>query len=601
MRISRRGRNAPDASRGGWALLFAVFAAFVAASSVALVLTRSATTSKNSQLGRSKQEARYVALGAVEVAKKNLLNSVANFVPAPYETQIAVGNHLADTVMSETGFTAVETEPSGIQTLVTGWEVESSVTVDRSYEEAHRLVNVEATPIFQFAVFYDNDLEILPGPDMTLGGRVHTNGNMYLGSGNTLTVDTNYCRAVGGIYRHRKNDPSRSSGTVSVRQWVANPYDPSEPAQFFDMNSQSQMSALGVPSTSGYDSNFTDGWDANGDGDFDDPDDWLPWTPGALEYWGPPAGYTGGTGHTVMSGEHEVSESVAPSVGSIQMYEPMENGDFDLDPVSGEYEPVAPGTGNYAKGYYHDQSDLSVITHKDGSWDAYDSSGTEVTGTLQSAGAVRVISMYDARQGGNVMVTEIDISLLNGTGLFPKNGLLYSASYGSGTGTDCRGTKMVNGSELLGPLTVVTENSMYVQGDYNTVNKRGASVIADGVNLLSNAWDDTKSPGQLPAATETTFNLAIATGNQNTVGAKYNGGLENLPRFHEKWSGVRCNIVGSFVSTWLSQQATGAWKYGGDRYTAPRRTWFYDEDFNQVANLPPFTPMAVTAREVVSW
>src|SRR5690606_268276 len=42
-------------------------------------------------------------------------------------------------------------------------------------------------PIFQFAAFYNKDLEINPGPDMTLNGRVHANGNLYLTSdGNTL-------------------------------------------------------------------------------------------------------------------------------------------------------------------------------------------------------------------------------------------------------------------------------------------------------------------------------------------------------------------------------------------------------------------------------
>ena len=81
----------------------------------------------------------------------------------------------------------------------------------------------------------------------------------------------------------------------------------------------------------------------------------------------------------------------------------------------------------------------------------------------------------------------------------------------------------------------------------------------------------------------------------------YNGGLENLPRFHESWSGVKCHITGSFVNLWESQHATGKWKYGSDRYKAPGRMWGYDPAFNQVKNLPPYTPMAVTAENVVTW
>ncbi len=44
--------------------------------------------------------------------------------------------------------------------------------------------------------------------------------------GNTLTVDTNYLHSVGRMFRHRKDDPTKSGGTVDVRHWVANPFDP---------------------------------------------------------------------------------------------------------------------------------------------------------------------------------------------------------------------------------------------------------------------------------------------------------------------------------------------------------------------------------------
>jgi hypothetical protein len=46
-----------------------------------------------------------------------------------------------------------------------------------------RVAELEVTPLFQFAVFYNSDLEIQPGPNMKLTGRVHTNRDMYLGSG----------------------------------------------------------------------------------------------------------------------------------------------------------------------------------------------------------------------------------------------------------------------------------------------------------------------------------------------------------------------------------------------------------------------------------
>ena len=43
------------------------------------------------------------------------------------------------------------------------------------------------------------------------------------------------------------------------------------------------------------------------------------------------------------------------------------------------------------------------------------------------------------------------------------------------------------------------------------------------------------------------------------------------------------------------------WVYGGNRYQAPNRIWTYDTAFNSVLNLPPFTPMAVSADDIVTW
>ena len=38
-------------------------------------------------------------------------------------------------------------------------------------------------PLFQFGIFSDTDLSFFPGPDFKFGGRVHTNGDLYLASG----------------------------------------------------------------------------------------------------------------------------------------------------------------------------------------------------------------------------------------------------------------------------------------------------------------------------------------------------------------------------------------------------------------------------------
>jgi hypothetical protein len=88
-----------------------------------------------------------------------------------------------------------------------------------------------------------------------------------------------------------------------------------------------------------------------------------------------------------------------------------------------------------------------------------------------------------------------------------------------------------NGSELAADVTLVSDGPVYIQGDYNTVDKKGAAVIADAVNLLSNSWDNSKGYGSLPTASETDYNVALVTGSYESVPGRYNGGFENLPPF----------------------------------------------------------------------
>jgi hypothetical protein len=44
------------------------------------------------------------------------------------------------------------------------------------------------------------------------------------------------------------------------------------------------------------------------------------------------------------------------------------------------------------------------------------------------------------------------------------------------------------------------------------------------------------------------------------------------------------------VQLWQSQYASSAWSYG-IYYNAPNRTWSFDTDFLNAANLPPGTPV----------
>jgi hypothetical protein len=634
-------------SRSGIALASAVITVFTAAALVAVLLTMALATNRSSGVTKNNVQAHYLAEGAVEVAKKRIQEALANWSTPPTEGVVQVGGHEVPYTVTDTteyssgGFPPAIFDASGIMANLRTYEVTATAVVEDTVARLSRVVMTEEVPIFQFAVFYSDDLEVNPGPNMTLGGRVHSNKNIYLSpNGSTLTVDTNYLRAVGHLYRHRKEAVGASNGTVNVRKWVENPFDPSAPKQFVTLHSKSQMNSFGVPTKSGYDSNFTEGFDAGEDGSYLDLGDFLPFAPGALDYWGPPTGYAK-KGHTIKTSDHAISEAVPPEIGSIQMFDEVGVGvgDFMLDAGTGLYEYVGPGNGTHQKGFFHQKAALSFVIAPDGAnvivTGPDGAATTTVTvddgeggfATVEKsyadilAGAYQLKHIYDARQAaegaGTVQVVEIDMGHIMGlleageldlSGAEAPGGgiVIYGAKYGATTGLGTGGVKLVNGAELALPVTVASESPIYVHGDYNvggaTHGKKGAAVIGDAINLLSNNWNDAKThSSSLPVASDTTFNLAMITGGLPTNSSGYNGGLENLPRFHENWGGKRCTILGSFVNTWTSQLATGKWKYGGKIYTAPIRDFSYDPDFNNMANLPPWTPVAVNAHTAVTW
>ncbi len=61
-----------------------------------------------------------------------------------------------------------------------------------------RTVEVALLPAFEFGVFCDGDCDYFAGPAFNFGGRVHTNGNLFLASGSTLTF-TDKIAAVGEV------------------------------------------------------------------------------------------------------------------------------------------------------------------------------------------------------------------------------------------------------------------------------------------------------------------------------------------------------------------------------------------------------------------
>ena len=192
--------------------------------------------------------------------------------------------------------------------------------------------------------------------------------------------------------------------------------------------------------------------------------------------------------------------------------------------------------------------------------------------------------------------------------------------------------------QLLDETTLATDNPLYVQGDFNSVNTKGVALISDAFNILSNDFANHiaravaqyyRRPGWrlLPPrggkacgirqyhlfryfrGTETTVNASIFTGNvhQRTTDGD---GVHVYPRFHEFWwdpgppswpprKASKLHILGSFVNLWSSVQAKSEWcPAGGDCYSAPTRNWGWDVRFQDPDFWPPFIPSVFSVERV---
>jgi hypothetical protein len=181
-----------------------------------------------------------------------------------------------------------------------------------------------------------------------------------------------------------------------------------------------------------------------------------------------------------------------------------------------------------------------------------------------------------------------------------------------------------------GGFTVVSENPVYVQGDYNsgvsdpfwssagtntTTPHSAAAIIADAVSILSDNWTDLNSlnnptalGNRLPSA-QTYYRMAVAGGKnipfpepgwETSAGEDFgtDGGLHNFLRLLENWGSNAAspgnqailNYDGSLVSMYYAEYNTGTFKCCTVVYGAPKRNFWFDTLFLSPANLPPGTP-----------
>jgi len=435
-------------------------------------------------------------------------------------------------------------------------------------------------PLFQFAAFYNKDLEILPSPLMTLSGPVHTNGNLYLYSASSRLDISGQITSAGTIFRGRKdgsqaatcnNNPVRVMDPLAWRSLV--PTCPSRvavtDAQLTPFNSmiQQRVQSLVVPGPEVFDSQA-------GSVYWDHADLRL-----ALRMSGPPNA-------EVISGVEVRNIYNTSDVAATTQ----------LLGCTGSISGRAVG-GTQTMRNQREQRWISML----------DIDMLALLNCLRSTnwfGTGKTLA--DDTDGGLVFhftVKGANSGSLNGYGIRIRNGARLYSSLG--------------GAPAVRGMTIISDQAGYLIGNFNSVSKIPAAIMTDSLNVLSSAWNDANSNLAIASrvATDTTINAAFLSGTDSTGGAvgsgtaanfvanesgggtggNYNGGLENYPRFHENWSGRTLLYRGSFVSLGWPLHVNGAWSR--QSYNPPNRDWNYDVSFNNAANLPPITPRFVYLKQ----
>jgi len=181
-------------SENGSAILIALFVMLLLLSFVALAVTR--TTNETVASGNDQAETRTFAAShaSLEIMTRNFnkifevklnpdgtdLNRIKGQIPPDFDNytfQQDISQTQASQIVVMTG-----EQFQGLNAIRDKWELRTTATensTDTKVALRREFFN-NRIPIFQFGIFYEDDLELHPGPRFDFGGRVHSNGSMFL-------------------------------------------------------------------------------------------------------------------------------------------------------------------------------------------------------------------------------------------------------------------------------------------------------------------------------------------------------------------------------------------------------------------------------------
>lgn len=462
-------------------------------------------------------------------------------------------------------------------------DVEVPTTTGTVKAKVRRVFEKKFDNPWTYAMFFHDDLELHPTAAMTVNGPIHTNANLYIASSNFTTTST---VAFAGDYVNgfspkdtahtppiTKPNFAKSDPTLTLSDMP-----PSQVAPYLPFGWNLRLAIGGSGSNANDDSyheiierpvSSTDAL-AN------------------VRYYSQPSI------RIVINADNSVTITTINSAGTVST-------------LSGSaYNAWVGNSGN--------GNSTTVLMPGRALFDVRENAAVKVCDVDVS----KIVSQIGSLTGwtGLVYISDAGASTYNADGTVKNAGTAATVTVnGVSYSTTKRAIRLINGQTLPNVtsstskpgLTIVSENPVYIQGNYNTggtppsnsgtytnpvasgYTRRPAAVVADAITVLSGAWSDANSAASISsrAASNTTVNAALVAGNVASGGGNYSGGGENFIRFLEDWKDSTFCYYGSLVQLYQSNQAIGVWSGAGNTYKSPQTSRFYYDDTIFSAKSPP--------------
>lgn len=409
---------------------------------------------------------------------------------------------------------------------------------------AQQEVYLAEIPVYQFAIFYNSLMEYTWAAPLTVRGRVHANGDIYVGSSCEL-IFKYLVTTTGKILKPAwgGHQPGDYSGDITYNGIPTPGYSIGEPALTLPIGTNNTAAAV--------------------------REIILP----------PPAGEDPNSSMASQRYFNLANLVILVSNNAVNLK--IKSARSDTSPASVTWTNAKAFLATNVS--FFDQREGKTIraTQIDvGQFKTWITTNATALSKCNPAGGnpLNVVYVADYRTVSSSYLG--GVRLINGTSL-PAGGL-----------TIC----------TLNPLYVKGNYNCPNSAHLNTTNTSAAapaSLVSDALTILSGNWSDAKSTQSLSSrnkANSTTINAAILAGmvySTGSSGTTFSGGVMNLTRLLEDWGNggsVKLTLNTSIVNLFNCVKATAQFKNPGTYYYAPTRDFNFDQNFTKPGGLPPATP-----------